>query len=154
MNINLRVLIINILLVSILVSVINQSCLNKCVRETDSSKVSAQGSTVKIIFDTDIHTDVDDVGALAVLHALADRGECDILAVICSTKDPFSASTADAINTYYGRPDIPIGIVKGEGVLRQSKYTRDISMEFPHDFKSDDTAPDAAFLYREIIPWL
>lgn len=29
----------------------------------------------KIIFETDFTLDVDDVGALAVLHALADRGK-------------------------------------------------------------------------------
>ena len=33
----------------------------------------------KIIFETDMCTDVDDVGALAVLHALADNGEAEIL---------------------------------------------------------------------------
>ena len=37
---------------------------------------------VKIIFDTDMLTDFDDVGALACLHALADAGECEILATV------------------------------------------------------------------------
>jgi hypothetical protein len=37
----------------------------------------ADGS-VKIIFDTDMHTDCDDAGALAILHTLADKGECEI----------------------------------------------------------------------------
>ena len=90
-----------------------------------------QAQGVKIIFDTDIHTDCDDAGAMAVLHALADRGECEILAMMCSTKDPFSAPVIDVINTYYGRPDIPIGIPKREGVLRKSKYTRGVATEFP-----------------------
>jgi hypothetical protein len=39
---------------------------------------------VRIFFDTDMHTDCDDAGALAVLHALADRGECEILATVVS----------------------------------------------------------------------
>ena len=30
----------------------------------------------KVIFDTDMYTDFDDVGALAVLHSLADACEC------------------------------------------------------------------------------
>ena len=34
---------------------------------------------VKLIFDTDIAEDCDDVGAMAVLHALADKGELEIL---------------------------------------------------------------------------
>jgi hypothetical protein len=106
---------------------------------------------VRIIFDTDFHTDCDDAGALAVLHALADKGECEILAMMCSTLDPFSAPAVDVVNTYYGRPDIPIGIVKGAGVLRKSKYTRGIATEFPHDFKAGEDAPSAVDLYRDIL---
>ena len=115
---------------------------------TDSNH--QQRPAVKIIFDTDFHTDCDDAGALAVLHALADRGECEILAIMCSTRDPFSAPAVDVINTYYGRPDIPIGILKGEGVLQNSKYTKGVATEFPHDFSADD-AQDAVQLYRDIL---
>jgi hypothetical protein len=39
-----------------------------------------------VIFETDMGPDYDDVGALALLHALADRGEVNILATI-SSKD-------------------------------------------------------------------
>ena len=37
-------------------------------------RVAASGP-VKVIFDTDMITDFDDVGALVCLHALADAGE-------------------------------------------------------------------------------
>ena len=37
---------------------------------------------VPVIFDTDIGPDYDDVGAMALLHAMADSGECKILATI------------------------------------------------------------------------
>ncbi|MEI9893193.1 MAG: hypothetical protein WDN28_04600 [Chthoniobacter sp.] len=70
---------------------------------------------VRIFFDTDMETDCDDAGALAVLHALADRGECEILATVVSVRDPNSAATVDAINRYYGRPNLPLGMVKGGG---------------------------------------
>lgn len=105
---------------------------------------------VKIIFDTDMHTDCDDAGAMAVLHALQDKGECEILAMMCSTIDPFSGPAMDAINTYYKRPDIPIGIRKNHGVLRKSLYTKGIASEFPHDFNAD-AAPEAVDLYRSIL---
>jgi hypothetical protein len=71
--------------------------------------------------------------------------------MMASTRDPFSVPTIDAINTYYGRPGIPIGAVKGDGVLRASRYTRQIAAEFPHDLKSSDDAPDALSLYRDIL---
>ena len=64
---------------------------------------------VRIIFDTDITGDVDDVLALAMLHTLADRRECTIEAVTISKINPLAAPFVDAVNTFYGRPDIPIG---------------------------------------------
>ena len=107
--------------------------------------------SLKIIFDTDMHTDCDDAGALAVLHALADRGECEILAAMCSTKDPQAAAAIDAINTYYGRPDIPIGIILNRhGVKMASKYTERLAVDFPNDF-DERMAKDAVELYRSVL---
>jgi hypothetical protein len=40
----------------------------------------------KIIFDTDMGPDYDDVGALAFLHAMADSGKAEILATVTSNK--------------------------------------------------------------------
>jgi hypothetical protein len=76
---------------------------------------TAPGPPVKIIFDTDMDTNADDAGALAMLHALADAGEVEILATVVSSHYPFSAAVVDVINTYYGRPDLPIGVPKGPG---------------------------------------
>ena len=65
---------------------------------------------VKIIFDTDMGSDCDDAGALAVLHVYADRGLAEIIGCIYSSgKVPYGAGIVEAINSYYGRPDIPIG---------------------------------------------
>src|SRR5690625_1228115 len=64
----------------------------------------------QIIFDTDMVPDYDDVGALAVLHALAAEGECDILATVSSNGHSTTAPTIEVINRYFGRSDIPIGV--------------------------------------------
>ncbi len=71
----------------------------------------------KIIFDTDMITDFDDVGALACLHALADAGECEILATISSTRGNASVGAVEVINHYYGRGDLPVGAPRGMGVM-------------------------------------
>ncbi len=108
----------------------------------------------KIIFDTDIDTDCDDAGALAVLHALADNGEAEILATVVSTRYPYSAPCVEAINRYYGSPDIPIGVPKttwSKTGSRGSKYARQISEEFKTVLKSNDNAPDAVKVYRRIL---
>src|SRR5688500_18066106 len=75
----------------------------------------------RILFDTDMDSDCDDVGALAVLHALADRGAADILATVVSSRHEWSPACADAINTFYGRPNLPIGCPKKGGAMKASK---------------------------------
>jgi len=64
---------------------------------------------VPIIFDTDIGTDVDDAGALAILHIMADQGEAKILATVSANQNRWCAPALDVINTYYAREDMPIG---------------------------------------------
>jgi hypothetical protein len=95
--------------------------------------------------------DVDDVGTAALLHALAADGEVEILAMGLSGKNPWSPLCLDALNTYYGKPEIPIGVVKGPAFEKQSKYAEAVAREFPHKLKSAESAPDAALLYRQIL---
>ncbi len=113
--------------------------------------LQAKPQPVKIIFDTDMESDVDDVAALAMLHGFSNRGEAEILATISSSLNPWSAPTIDAINTYFGKPDIPVGNVKTFGVYRNSKYARIISERYPQDIKLGENAPDAVSVYRKIL---
>jgi inosine-uridine nucleoside N-ribohydrolase len=106
---------------------------------------------VKILFDTDMTTDCDDAGAMAVLHTLADRGECEILATVTSVPDPNALATVDAINRYRGRPALPLGRVKDGGVKMPSKFTARVAQEFPHRVEPDADFPDAVEIYREIL---
>lgn len=111
----------------------------------------AAAAPVKVFFDTDMLTDCDDAGALAVLHALADKGECEILATVVSVPDTNSAATVAAINRYYGRPDLPLGMVKGASVKEKSRYVQRIAAGFPHRVKSSDDVPDATQVYRDVL---
>jgi len=106
---------------------------------------------VSVILDTDITSDVDDVGAVAILHALANRGEAKILAMGVCVKNPWSPLCLDALNTYFNRPEIPLGVVKGPALSEPSNYARQIAGEFPHALKRADDAPDAALLYRQVL---
>jgi inosine-uridine nucleoside N-ribohydrolase len=102
-----------------------------------------------IIFDTDFGPDVDDVGALAVLHTLADLGEAEILGVTISNGGDAAADGAvDVVNTYYGRPDIPIGLVSGPAPDAGSRYTADLVANFEHDIVKPETATS---LYRRLL---
>ena len=106
---------------------------------------------VPIILDTDISGDVDDVGAVTILHAMANRGEAKILAMGFSVKNAWGAQCLDALNTYFRRPDIPLGVVKGPAFPAPSNYAEKITKEFPHALKSAEDAPDAALVYRQVL---
>lgn len=87
----------------------------KTLRAPADEKATAD--VPRIIFDTDMIEDFDDVGALACLHALADAGECEILATISSTRGNASVAAIEVINGYYGRGGLPVGCTRELGVL-------------------------------------
>ena len=104
----------------------------------------------KVIFETDMSTDVDDVGALAVLHALADNGETEILAVSFNEAHPSGANAICAINTWYNRGNIPIGIYKGDLADPDESSYLDSLANFPHDLPITPT-PSSLELYRQVL---
>lgn len=108
---------------------------------------------VPIIFDTDIAPDYDDVGALTILHAFADRGEAVILATISSNAFETTAPTLSVLNTYFKRPGIPIGITKTKLPDKNcsQQWAEAIIAKYPHALKSNDGAMDAVELYRKIL---
>ena len=112
---------------------------------------------VRLIFDTDIGNDVDDVLAMGVIHALQDRGECDLLAVTITKDHEQCAAFTDAVNTFYGHGDIPIGVVR-EGVTpEQSRFTGLAAtqdhgqLRYPHDLRTGSDAPEAVELLRRTL---
>lgn len=106
---------------------------------------------VRIIFDSDFMTDCDDPGALGMLHALADNGECVILATFSSGLNEWSVPAIGAVNTYYGRGAIPVAGVKGAGVNIASTYARHLALDFPPGVGAPETVRDAVPAYREVL---
>ena len=143
--------------------------MKKLVLLAAMSAFVATAKPVKVILDTDMLTDFDDVGALACLHALADAGECEILATVSSTRGNASVGAVQVINDYYGRAQLPVGAPKEIGVLGayagakekvdptspfgdvggHRKY-RKLVRDYPKSvtFEDADDAPDANGVYR------
>jgi len=112
---------------------------------------------VKLIFDTDMGNDVDDALALAMIHALQNRGECELLAVTITKDQEEVAPYVDAVNTFYGRGDIPIGIVEDGATPQKSRFTG-IAQEtvdgadvYPHDLRLGEPVRDAVDVLREVL---
>ena len=78
---------------------------------------------VKIIYDTDMGNDVDDALALAMLHSLQNRGESELLAITATKDHDEVAPYLDAINTFYGRGTIPIGVTDSDVTPERSRFT-------------------------------
>ena len=124
--------------------------------------LAAHPAVPKIVFDTDMVEDYDDVGAMACLHALADEGKCEILAMATCTRDNQSVAAVEVLNAFYGRPDIPVGCAKGMGVVGvpggdpkrpgHMKFTR-LAKEYAEWVKhpNSNDAPDANEVYRRAL---
>src|ERR1700712_3842490 len=106
-----------------------------------------------VIFDTDFGPDYDDVGAITLLHGFADSGYIRILAIMGSSKHKNVAAAIDVFNTYFGRPEIPIGVVNESGLALGDKqhWTDSIIKWYPHQIQNNQQAFDALKLYRKIL---
>ena len=110
----------------------------------------AENTRRKVIYETDICSDVDDVGALAVLHALADNGAVEILAVSFNEVHPSGANAIRAINTWYNRGEIPVGIYKGDLADPDPSRYLDKVANFPHNPPAVET-PSSLELYLQVL---
>jgi hypothetical protein len=112
---------------------------------------------VPLIFDTDICGDCDDVLALGMIHALESRGMCTLLAVTISVDHELAAPFVDAVNTFYKRGDIPVGVVGKGGVIEKSEFLSLVTEQesgrfrYPHNLASNESAMDATALLRATL---
>lgn len=121
--------------------------------------INAQSPSTKIplIFDTDIGNDCDDVLAMGMIHSLQSRGLCELLAVTITKDHDQCAPFVDAINTFYGRGEIPIGVCRSGITPQQSRFTVMVTSKdgeqdrYPHDLRSGKDAPDAVSVLRRTL---
>lgn len=112
---------------------------------------------VTVIFDTDMGSDCDDVGALALLHAYADMGQADILACAYSSgKIPYGVGVIQAINHYYGRQEIPIGAYHksdiGDSIDKMdSRRLAEDTMTYGHNLILNTDAPELTGILRKVL---
>ena len=91
-------------------------------------------SPQKVIIDTNLDSDVDDVGAMAMLYNLNHAGEIELLGVIITSHDPHALVCAAALNTFYGLPERPVGFLNDQSELRhahgiQNRYQKNFLKE-------------------------
>lgn len=105
---------------------------------------------VKVIFDTDFGADADDLGALAMLHGFVESGEAELLGIMVWSTEASVIPAIDAVNHYYGHPDIPMGIRAGDSFSSDWNYSKVIADQLHNNLKNKDL-PEATALYRKIL---
>ena len=112
---------------------------------------------VQIILDTDMGSDCDDVGALALLNEFQRQGIAEIAAVIYSSeKVKYGVGVIDAINRYYGHDDIPIGAsydtLVGDPIdkMLAEKLSKD-TVEYGNRFIKNTDVTEQVTLLRQLL---
>jgi inosine-uridine nucleoside N-ribohydrolase len=120
---------------------------------------AAAGEPVRIVFDTDMGNDVDDAIALATLHAFETRGEARILAVTITKDNRWAAPFVDLMNTYYGRPGIPLGMVRHGVTPEDGNYMAGVAgkhrpggaLLYPRTVTPESAVPDALYVLLQTL---
>src|SRR5206468_3576297 len=108
---------------------------------------------------TDMGNDVDDALALAILHALQDRHEVNLLAVTITKDNKWAAPYVDVVDTFYCHSRIPIGTVRNGKTPDSSPMIEvpsgrrrpDGSFLYPHTILDGAQTPDAVALLRQTL---
>lgn len=143
----IRILFSNLFIVNILLSIGLAGC-----SQSAQTALQEDHTTVRVIYETDFTFDVDDVGALAILHALADNGEAKILAISYNEVQSRAADAIDAVNTWYGRGDIPIGLY--DKPLADPDYSHSFYIDRLAGMQNDitDNVVDSALnVYKQVL---
>ena len=120
---------------------------------------AAKSEKLRVIFETDIGNDIDDALALDMLYKYMDQDKIDLLAVMLSKCAPAPAEFMDIMGTWYGYPDVPVGIVRDGADDPWGRYAQkvvDLKNEdgtpmFARTYGDYDKLPDAHILYRKIL---
>lgn len=126
-----------------------------------STTEQADNHPQRVILETDMGNDVDDALALDMVYKYHEAEKIDLLAIMSNKNGEPSAKLIDIMNTWYGHPAIPIGIVRDGSDCEQDakNYAQAVcELKTPNSEPmfatslSDYTSlPDAHILYRKIL---
>ncbi len=113
---------------------------------------------VKVIFDTDLGNDIDDVMALQMLLNYEKEGRVELLGVTLCKANPATIAFADGYLRYNGRGDLPLGYVydgvtpfDGTYLLPTLAATADGQPVLKPERTIDSNLPEAYKLLRRLL---
>ncbi|HEV7302073.1 MAG TPA: hypothetical protein VGN72_22240 [Tepidisphaeraceae bacterium] len=102
-----------------------------------------------IILDTDLGGDVDDLGALAVLHTLRAAGLCELLGVMSVTPQSGAVEAIVATNRFFDAGAIPVG--RPPWAMRSEGSYADAVAQAAHVSLDMRDVPLSTALYRRLL---
>ena len=100
----------------------------------------------KIIFDTDMGVDCDDVAALAILLNAHKKKECELVAITASSTREGATATVKVICNYYG-VSVDIGAMGQPAIPCDSM--NNYSLAVKNKYGETDVTDDAVKLIRQ-----
>jgi len=115
---------------------------------------------LKLIFETDMGNDVDDVLCQVLINKYIEQGSVECLMMGLNKTGTSPAAFVDIVNTFYNHPDIPVGLAKdGVQAPDNASYAHivanmkapDGSPLYTRSISDYDALPDAVTLYRKTL---
>lgn len=119
-----------------------------------------QITPINIIFDTDMGNDIDDALALDMLYKYQDEGRINLMGIMLNKDNRYAPEYIDIMNTFYGYPNIPIGILKRRDSLstRDRNFTTRVCLmeengkpKYNRTLSDYESLPEAPKLYRKLL---
>ncbi|PKK46909.1 hypothetical protein CI102_9727 [Trichoderma harzianum] len=126
----------------------------KLVHATEHAKKGGQ----PIIIDTDLFSDVDDVGALTIANVLHNCGLANLKGIVINTPSQYGPLAASSLSTYFGN-DVPIAAFRpitndtffDSYYYLYGEYASKLAYNWPRNIKTADSTPTPVELYRTIL---
>lgn len=120
----------------------------------------AAAEPMRVIFETDMGNDVDDALALDMLMKYAEEGKIDLIGISTNKRNEGSVEYLDALTTWYGVPEIPLGrVVDGKPCDDAVNYALEVvKMQdadgkplFARSHDSDGFVVPSVEMYRRLL---
>ena len=95
-----------------ILAICGATVLTSCSNDDNAVQQDEYTGVPLIIYDTDIGSSADDLFALEMLYRYEDEERCRLLGVVVDREGEQNAAFADVMNTYFGHPDVPVGLVR------------------------------------------
>ena len=128
---------------------------------TAEAQTSAQQprKPIPMILDSDFGSSTDDLFTLMMLHHYIDDGRVDLKGIVVDREGIKNAELVDIFNTYYGHPQIPIGLERNgvknprcfipyNGICDLTDDQGNPLFKRTHDMTN---CPDGYKLYRQVL---